>query len=393
MRKNSWLNLILLVILILTACQSAPTTDAQQTEQNSPLPTSQPESAIPDPTTISQQSDSGKSIAIFEALETDRGQEALKWARMAVEDFNASSSVKVTLVEVDTGGSPATVSTGANELASNRDVLAVVGLGLAGEAITGNVILDAAGLPVITTSGNAQLTQQGYQNLFRIAPTDDGQGSAAGRFIMEVLNASKIYLLSQRSTSGPYFEMLNTTFEQAVSAGGGTIVGRNEITPDTMDPGMLASEIQAAGADVVFMGSGSPEQVVELSKALQGAASIVAHYDAANSTLLDTEGVYAVSRAPAIPSEFLQHFQNQQSEYSMDGALVYAATMTALEAIQRAIEAGNPTLRAVRDELAKMNRQSDLLGIPIAFDANGELNDAQFYVLQVENGEFKTVWP
>jgi branched-chain amino acid transport system substrate-binding protein len=394
MQKKSWLNLILSMFLILTACQSTPTAEIPPSEQNpSSSPSSQPEPVAPDPTTIPQQSDSGKSIAIFEALETDRGREALEWARMAVEDLNATSSMKMTLVEVDTGGSPATVATGANELAGNRDVLAVVGLGLAGEAISAIAVLDIAGLPVITSSGYAQLTQQGYQNLFRIVPIDDGQGSAAGRFIVETLNASNVYLLSQRSNSGPYFEILNTSLEQAVSASGGSIVGRNEITPDTMDLGMLASEIQSAGAEVVFMGSGSPEQVVELSKTLQGAASIVAHYGAANSTLLGTEGVFVLSRAPAIPSEILRRFQNRQSDYSTDGALVYTATMTALEAIQRALEAGNSNSGAVRDELAKLDQQLDLLEIPIAFDANGDLRDAQFYVLQVENGEFKTVWP
>jgi branched-chain amino acid transport system substrate-binding protein len=392
MRKHPWLILVLLMFLVLTACQSTPTMDILTTEERPTPSPSQPEPATPFPTTVPQPNNSRKSIALFEALDTDRGKEALKWARMAVEDFNAVSSMQVTLLEVDTGASPATASTAVSELTGNHDVLAVVGLGSAGEAMSSLPILDMTALPVITTSGYAPLTQQGHQSLFRFAPIDDGQGSVAGRFIVEVLNASRVYLLSLRSNSGPYYEILNTSFEQAVSAGGGVIVGRNEIT-DSTDLASLASEIQSAGADMVFMGTGSPDQVLELAKALQGLASIVAHYDAADSTLLGIDGIYVISRVPAIPSELAQRALDQQGGYHTDGVLVYTAMRAALEAIQSAFESGNPDSRAVRDELARMNQQSDLLGIPITFDTTGDLEDAQFYVLKVENGVFKTITP
>lgn len=392
MRKQSWLNLILSMFLILTACQSTPAADIPSAEQSPSSSSSQPELVVPDPTSIPQQSESGKSIAIFEALKTERGQEALEWARMAVEDFNATSSMKVTLVEVDTGGSPATVSTGANELAGNRDVLAVVGVGLASEAMSGLPILDMAGLPIITTSGFAPLTQQGYRGLFRVAPLDDGQGPTAGLFLVEELNASKVFLLSLRSHNGVYYETLNTSFEQTVGASGAAIVGREEIT-DTSDLAALASTIQASGAEAVFMGAGTAEQALELAQALQDKATIVVNPYAANSALLDVEGIVLLSRLPALPSDLVKRYLDRHGDYQANESLAYIATMAALEAVQRAAESGSLDRGAVREALTQTNGLSGLPGIPITFEPNGDLKEAQFYVLQVENGEFKTIWP
>ena len=393
MLKQQKISILIIAIVISTACQFlSPTTGTSTVVPDDTLISPTPVQPEPD-TQASSQIELEQPVAIFDDLESEYGSDVMQWAQLAVEDFSASTGIQWSISTIDAGNSAASAQTKVNELVSDNNVLAIVGLSRAGQGITTMPIFDSAGVPVISLSGYAPLTQQGYTGLFRIAPDDEDQAILAGRFISEKLNADKVYLLSLPSANGPYFENLNSSFRQTVSDAGGEIVGIEEFSEDTNDYSGLSANIQAAGAEAVFMGTGSADQVVQLASALQGDVSIVAHYGAASSSLLDLDNVYVISRAPAIPADVVQRFLDQYGSYHLDGALAYEATMTALQAVQRAAENGNPDRASVLEELTQTNQPSELFSIPLAFEPNGELRDAQFYVLQVAGMTFKTVFP
>jgi ABC-type branched-subunit amino acid transport system substrate-binding protein len=62
-----------------------------------------------------------------------------------------------------------------------------------------------------------------------------------------------------------------------------------------------------------------------------------------------------------------------------------------LEAMKRAFEGGKLTREAVRDEVAKTNQKLSILGGPLAFDKNGDVQGAQFYIFQVKGDKFVLV--
>lgn len=138
---------------------------------------------------------------------------------------------------------------------------------------------------------------------------------------------------------------------------------------------------------------------VQMEPAVQAEveAVLVSHYRWATPRFMAlAEDAYVVSPAPAVydvaaaAADLLQRYgQQHDSLFAVGGPVIYEGVTVALEALQRAVEAGNLTCQAVRDEIAHTNQASSILGRPVAFETNGSLKGAQFYILQVDNGVFK----
>jgi ABC-type branched-subunit amino acid transport system substrate-binding protein len=86
-----------------------------------------------------------------------------------------------------------------------------------------------------------------------------------------------------------------------------------------------------------------------------------------------------------------RYIEQYDNNFTSFGPPTYAATLAVLEAIQRASDAGNLSREAVRDEVAATNQELSVLGIPLAFDENGDVVGASFYMFQVVDGAFVLV--
>lgn len=339
-------------------------------------------------------------IAVLDALQQDDGQERLNWARLAVADFNAATGWDVELVEVDTGLDATTIMAAINSVTSDPAIYTAVGPHRASQIIAAAPMSDMVGLPHLVLNGYPGLAQTGRTNLFRLVPTDDLQGAAAARFIVDTLGAQKVFVIVQagQGSPGSYGYELYTSFEQALAQAGGAIIARVPVAADATGFSDLAAAIAASGAEAVFGADTSATQGALIAQALQAAGvdiPLVGPYGWADVQFAAVaEGAYVLSPAPVLADpDLAQRYEQQHGPFGVYGPLAYEATMVALETIQRAAESGQLNRAAVAKEIAATNQANGVLARPLAFTGDGNLQDARFYVLQVVNGVFSTVEP
>jgi branched-chain amino acid transport system substrate-binding protein len=375
---------LLLAALLVAACGGSGEGDYQSQE----APASQPmKLAIMAPTT-------GDAASV--------GTEQLNFARIAVEQFNAEHGTAIELVESDTELDPATAVPGAQRLAEDADVYAVIGP--AGSQVVEAVapILDEANLPLISPSATKpDLTEQGYANLFRVVPRDDVQGPTAAHFMIDQLEAEHVWIIDDQSS---YATGLADEVERILEENDIDFT-RESVSQDESDFSALATRIAADAPDVIFIPWQVASQGALLARQLDeqnvdatifGADGLFFVEDFIVSAAGSADGAYVSFFAPDVTTlesaqPVVTAYQEQHGDIGPFGAPAYAATMVALEAMQRAHEQGDLSRETVRAEIAQTNQADSLLGIPVAFDDKGDIVGASFFLYAVQDEQFVPV--
>jgi branched-chain amino acid transport system substrate-binding protein len=332
------------------------------------------------------------------------GTEQLNWAKLAVEDFNSASGWKVELVESDTELDASKAVTVAESLIANRDVYGVVGPAGSQEVeATAAKFKDARLVHISPSATRTTLTTSGFDTFFRVVPTDAAQGPTDANFMAKQLKLTKLYIIDDQTS---YATGLAEAAEKAFKDAGGTVVGHESVLRTDMEFSTLATKIKGTGAEVVFFPGQFAVQGAALAKAFQeqnikitlfGADGFFSPKDFIEGAAGAAEGAYVSSFAPdvtGIPSsaELVKRYTDKYGSFGTFGPPSYAATTIVLEAIKRAFDAtGKLDRAAVRDEVAKTDQKMSVLGGPLAFDQNGDVKNAQFYIFQVKGGKFVLV--
>ncbi|HKZ71306.1 MAG TPA: branched-chain amino acid ABC transporter substrate-binding protein [Anaerolineales bacterium] len=348
-------------------------------------------------------------IAFFGPLTGDAasiGQEQLLFARLAVEDFNTANTGRyhATLVEEDTDISPDKALPVCQKNAEDATVLGVVGPAGSGQVEACAPILSEANLVHVSSSATRpSLSQSGFKTFFRVVPNDDVQGPTVGTFIADELGAKTVYVLDDQSSYGVGLaDNVQSTLE-----GKGATVERTSVTQDDNDFSALVTSINGANAEVVFFAGQIASQGTLLAKQLKEQGSNIPVFGgdgffSAKDFITDaggaTEGSYASIFAPDIhgiagAAKVVAAADASGTGWGSFGPPTYVATMVVLEAAVRASAAGNLTREAVLAEVAKTNIAETILGIPVKFDANGEVVGASFFISKVEGDKFVQVYP
>jgi len=332
------------------------------------------------------------------------GTEQLNWAKLAVSDFNDATGWTVELVEADTQLDPAIAVTASESLIADADVYGVVGpAGSQEVAAVGQMFADASLAHISGSATDPSLTQGDFNTFFRTVPTDAVQGPSDANFIYNVLGLTKLYVIDDQSS---YSAGLADQAEEAFIAAGGEIIGRESVTQDDGDFSSLVTAIDASGAEAIFFpgqiasqGALVARQIVEQGSdlVLVGADGFQNIDDFIIGSAGAAEGAYVSSFAPdvrgvASSAEIMNRYIEQYDDkFTSFGPPTYAATLVILEAIQRASDAGSLSREAVLAEVAATDQELSVLGIPIAFDENGDVLGASFYMFQVVDGAFVLV--
>jgi branched-chain amino acid transport system substrate-binding protein len=332
------------------------------------------------------------------------GQEQLNWAKLAVADFNAATGLNVQLVEADTQLDPAVAVTASEALIGDADIYAVVGpAGSQEVAAVAQMFKDARLAHISGSATNPDLTQAGYDTFFRTVPTDAVQGPSDANFIANVLGLTKLFIIDDQSS---YSVGLADQAEEAFIAAGGEVVGRESVKQSDSDFSSLVTLIDSLGAEAIFFPGQLASQGALVARQLVEQGSDIVLVGADGFQNVDdfivgaagaSEGAYVSSFAPDIrgvptSADIMNRYIAQYDDkFTSFGPPTYAATLVALEAIQRAADAGNLSREAVRDEIAATDQELSVLGIPLAFDENGDVLGASFYMFQVVDGAFVLV--
>lgn len=179
-------------------------------------------------------------------------------ATLAIEDFNASDEakelgIKVVPLVVDDQGDPKVGVNVANQLASDPDVVGVVGHLNSGVSIPASDVYGKAGIVQISpASTNPALTlDQKYDNVFRVCTIDPVQGAFAADAALNKLGFKSAFVVDDAT---PYGEGLAEEFVKNFEAGGGEVLGTEKSTDKDTDFNALVTKIKGVNPDVIYYG-------------------------------------------------------------------------------------------------------------------------------------------
>ncbi len=249
-------------------------------------------------------------------------------------------------------------------------------------------------IPACHTSGGylpADLRPSGTNNYFRVAATDDHQGSAMADYIFKTLNVTKIGVVDDAEIYG---KGLADAFAAQFTKDGGTVVdGVQDVdTKNTASFSALLNKFKTDGATAVYFGGTDSNKGCVIRQQSKGifdsASSVFGGGDGIVTTQCLSDagdqvgnmyGSIAAVDATKLPgaqatiAAFKAAYAgaNDFGGYTMPA---YAATKVLIAAIKKAIEAngGNMPSRAqVVSALGSLAPVDTPLG-PTSFDSNGD---------------------
>ncbi len=109
------------------------------------------------------------------------------------------------------------------------------------------------------------------------------------------------------------------------------------------------------------------------------------------------EGAYVSSFAPDIrgipeDAELVAAYEAQYGEFGTFGPPTYAATVVLLDAIKSLCDAGTELTRdAVVEAVRAVDQPTSILGQPIRFTENGDVDGGRFFIFQIKGGNYELV--
>ena len=330
------------------------------------------------------------------------GQDMLHGAQLAVEHANARGPVlpghRLELLALDDQRSPTQAVAAAKKLVADRDVVAVVGHLNSSCTMPASAIYHAARMLNITpVSSNPQISRQGFDTFYRTCATDDLQGPAAALFIVNELQARRIFVLDDMTTYGRGLANELIKKLQALHA---EVLGHEGITQGDKDFVALLTKIKSLNPDLVYFAGMFPEGALLIKQraeaglggAFMGGDGL---FDATLITLATpqtAEGVYLTTigsdiRAIQSAQEFVTAYEERFGPIGAYSAYAYEATSIAMWALR---QAGQKDRAAV---LAAMNALKDYPGLfgPQNFDEKGDSLIHDIGIFTVREGKFQFV--
>ena len=345
--------------------------------------------------------DCGGSIGIMGPFTGDVaaiGQEQLNWAKFAVDTFNEEHGSTFELVEGDTQLDPAQASVVAPQFVDNDAIFAVVGPAGSQEVdAVGGIYADAS-MAFISPSATATNLTEDYETFYRVVPTDADQGPTDATYMVEELGAQNVLIIDDQSS---YSTGLADSTTAALEDGGATVT-RESVSQDQTDFSSLVSAV-SDDTDVIFL----PWQVAANAQlfgnqlAEQQKDAVIFGSDGLFSPDdFKIAGSYVSSFAPDITGlddpaiqDMVAAFEDEYGDFGTFGPPTFAATTVVMEAAMAVCEGGEePSREAVLEQMDQTDLPESILGQPIAFTETGDIQDATFFIFQVQDdGSYQLV--
>ena len=339
-------------------------------------------------------------MAPFTGPAASIGINQVHWAQYFQRTYNATHKTKIKFVNEDTmlGSANGTAEAvkGAQALGSNQSVLGVVGPAGSNEVKATTGALKTAGLGFVSGSAtNTQITTDGTRTgfFFRTVPPDSSQSISVSTYIVSTLKAKHVYIVDDQEA---YSIGLADEVQAQLKAKNVT-VGRDGVSQQQSDFSAIINKIPR-DTEVVYLpwqlppkGQAFGQQMKSLGRAsvkLMGSDGL---FDPAFSGL--GSNVYD-SFFPVNPKDKrVKAFKKLHGGTELFGAPSYVATQVVAGAIDRACANGTASRAEVRAKIktTKISKKASLLGLPVAFDKNGDMIKRPFGIYHSVNGVFVRV--
>jgi branched-chain amino acid transport system substrate-binding protein len=343
-------------------------------------------------------------VGPFSGRSAEAGERVASAVKMAIEEQNAAGGLLGTRIEIvigDDEGVPEKSTLVAQRLVDDPQVVGVIGPMNSGAVLAAGSIYERGRLPFITpTATNAKVTEQGWKVAHRLAGRDDREGPASAIFIAEELKPKKVLLISNKTAfqAGIVQEVHRVLKQRGVADA--TI---EEVNEEDRDLTPLLTRIRASGVDFVYLGMTGPQAAMFLKQAAQagvkfrglGNGSLRERETFVRAAGGEAEGVYVSYNAqdPRIVPEAREFIAKFEAKYKTSVSAyepqAYDATHMLMNAIKAAGAKGGKVSRA--DVLAALKAQKEyrgVLGMPITFDAKGDIAAAPINIFRVKGNDF-----
>jgi branched-chain amino acid transport system substrate-binding protein len=325
------------------------------------------------------------------------GEEQRNWAQFGLDRFNKENGTKLKLVEGDTQLDPGQASTVAQQFVSNDAIVGVVGPAGSQEVDAAGPLFDRAGMGFVSQSATAtELTESGdYPTFSRVVPQDAVQGPTDAKYMIDELGVKKVLIVDdQTSYSTGIADVLEDELKK-----GDVQTSRESVNQKQTDFSAIVSKI-SDDTDVVFLPWQIAANAQQLGKQMQeqGKKALIFGSDGLFSPDdFSIAGSYVSAFAPDITSipeskPVGDAYKEKYGNFGTFGPPTLAATQVVATAILAACEEGDPTREAVADQIRQVKMPESILGQPIAFDDNGDIKGAKFFIFKInDGGKFENV--
>ncbi|MFN7424931.1 MAG: branched-chain amino acid ABC transporter substrate-binding protein [bacterium] len=311
------------------------------------------------------------------------GKDVENGARLAIEEANAANiiiggtRIKFELVPEDDEAS-GTKATVVAQSFVDKKVVAVVGHMNSGASIPASRIYSDAGIPQVSPSATAvAYTAQGFKTTYRVIANDLQQGKVLGEYAVRQLAGKRIAIIDDRTAYG---QGIADEFEKAVTAAGGTIVGREYTSDKATDFRAILTTLRGKKPDVLFFGGMDAQfgPMAEQVRTLKLGVQLLGGDGAQSAQFIKLAGAAAqgvIASSPGLPidrmpggEQFTTRFKAKFGEIQIYAPFAYDATWTIIDAMKatNSIEPGR-----ILEALSKIDRR----GVTgnIAFDEKGDI--------------------
>ena len=187
------------------------------------------------------------------------GKDNENGVRLAIEEANAAGTklggkdVQFDLISLDDQADPKVGVTVAQKLVDTK-VAGVVGHLNSGVTIPASVVYHGANPPIPMISGSAtnpEVTERGFENVFRVVGRDDQQGPAIANYLAATVNPKLVAVIDDATAYG---EGLANQVEKTLVAAGVKVLPREKGTDKTTDWKAVLTKVKGGGPDAVFYG-------------------------------------------------------------------------------------------------------------------------------------------
>jgi branched-chain amino acid transport system substrate-binding protein len=325
------------------------------------------------------------------------GVQQLHWAQFAVTSWNkAVAKPKFKIVQGDTQlPNVAEAIKAAKTLASDKRVWAVVGPAGSQEVQDSYASYKGGGLAFISGSATRTTLTDGSRRgyFFRVVPNDGVQGPTVGKYIVNTLKSKKVYIIDDQET---YSQGLANSVQAYLKAHS-VDVTRDSISQQASDFSSAIAKIPG-DTQIVYIPWQLSAQAQAFGQQLKAAGK--------SAKLFGSDGLFDPSTfkiAGSYDSFFPVDPKSKQvaafeKAHGGDGEFFGAPSGVAAGVAMRAVAAacadGKITRAEVRKVVArtKIPRAQSILGLPVAFTANGDLKGGKFGIYQIQsNGTYKPI--
>jgi len=328
------------------------------------------------------------------------GNDISQAATLAVEEWNAKGGVlgrKIEIMAFDDACDAQQSVTAAHKLVDGG-VVAVAGGYCSSAAIPASAVYHDAGVAFVAdASSNPKLTDQGFENVFRVIGRDDQQGPYAAGFMMNTLKAKKIAIIHDNTL---YAKGLADATKAALDGKPGVqVVFFDAVTPGEKDFSAVLTKVKSLTPDVTYYTGYYPEGglIAKQFKDLGVSGKFMAGDANNDPTFISeagpaSEGVYVTSTplpqdqstAKAFIDRYKKRWNRDPGPYS---ALEYDAVNVVINAIK---QSGSTDRAAIIKAITGTKNYQGATGA-INFDKKGDRTSVLYITYIIKGGKFVPV--